>query len=113
MTNDEIRIAVADLCGWKKHMRIGRGFSGRPTSEDGWLMPNGTFVRGGSQFPPNYPESLDACAEMEANLKDENEKRLYISHLVNTLKSGEFAVMAPANNRCRAFLSTKNWIPKQ
>ncbi len=53
-----------------------------------------------------YCSSLDACATVEAGLKDEETKRIYVDHLVCLMEPGEFTVMAKAPQRARALLAT-------
>lgn len=101
MTNDEIRIAVAELCRWKQELVDNRS-NPDPESDECYTTM------------PNYPESLDACALMERDtLHTEQEKRVYVDHLVAEMKPGEFTVMADALRRCTARLKMANkWKDK-
>lgn len=52
----------------------------------------------------DFHGDLNACAQFEATLPEEQIKRLYVYHLASLMKPGEFTVMAPAPQRCEAFL---------
>jgi len=54
MTNDQIRIEVAKATGWTKH-------------REGWHH-SVLCHEGGRPAPPDYPNDLNACHEMEAGL---------------------------------------------
>lgn len=108
MNNDEIRIAVAKLCGWTN---IGHGFTGELI---GLIKERGFFV------VPNYPLSLDACAEFEKGLKS-SEHWSFRAELwriteadprqVNGEEHNRRYISATALQRCEAFLRMKGkWI---
>lgn len=126
MTNEEIRIKVAEAMGWKP-----------PFNEREWLYNSGSegedvygkFVGtdpcGDREQVPNYPFDLNACAEFEAELK---KLRVFSSYLSNLalicgfnaqgneawfkLHAGLEAVCsATARQRCLAYLKTKGIIP--
>lgn len=106
MTNEQIRIAVAEECGWK-----------RATHAKGWNTPNGTYI---GESLPNYPESLDACAEFEKGLTA-TELVEYNSNLkliinrdrvkrglgTHPLAAYDFEWHATPLQRCEAFLRLK------
>lgn len=104
MTNNQIRIAVAEECGW-----VRQGL---------YLIPplnyNGDRDKALKQDCPNYPESLDACAEFEktiASLKDGASNPMYDPEYVYesnlcSLNKGK-AWSATPLQRCEAFLRLK------
>lgn len=83
MTNEEIRIAVAELCGytWSKphfgHDSIWHVTPISPGQDDLWNDDSSKWagephdVQQEIQLLPNYPESLDACREFENKLNTE------------------------------------------
>lgn len=96
---DEINRAIAELCGWTKIEPIGIGYSPKLV----WLSI------------PNYHGSLDACAQFEATLTDD-ETREYERQLdvVTLPRNGESILAvtshswhATAPQRCEAFLKVK------
>lgn len=120
MTDEEIRIKVAESLGAKWHSvlttpkieRLVLAF--RQWTDLGanrWDLPDGRVL---SHDVPNYPEDLNACAEFEAALTDE-ERRSYFFHLFGTqrLEDGDLwkAVSATARQRCQAYLKTKGLLP--
>jgi len=64
MTTNEINNAIAEACGWKPVL-ICLDFNGNPFE--------------GQSTPPNYAESLDACAEFERTLTDDGQLRFAVS----------------------------------
>lgn len=82
LTKEQIRIKVAELCGLHK-------------------CPCGNLFCAGDRDTPNYPEDLNACAEMEATLS----YRLYDQNLreISGLSNDEIW-RASALQRCLAFL---------
>lgn len=94
MTDEEIRIKVAEACGEETVFNL----------------------------HPNYPEDLNACAEFETTLTDE-EQTHYTAQLI--AQCGEVAresrnlkfvrlfyqITATARQRCLAYLKTKGLIP--
>ena len=117
MTNEEIRIKVAEAMGWKS-----------PFNEREWLHNSGSegedvygkFVGtdpcGDREQVPNYPFDLNSCAEFEKMLTDE-EWRVYSAEIVSltlwdratdTMKR---ILQATARQRCLAYLKTKGIIP--
>jgi hypothetical protein len=115
MTNEHIRIKVAEACGWKQIPK-GKFYSGKWHAGDMWDFKD---------LPPDFPNDLDACAEMEKTLLNA-ERRVYIRHLneIHPLKPFKFIdmelkdfvdvemdiymlVSATALQRCEAFLRVK------
>jgi hypothetical protein len=118
MTPEQIRIAVAEACEWKRHSIDVRGFSGALHKEHGWMSPLGCYQRANQNVPPNYPEDLNACHEMEKTLgimtlpisHPLNRKwKLYESRLKRICeRDGTFITHATAPQRCEAFLRTED-----
>lgn len=109
MTNNEIRIAVAEACGFKRH------------GPNGWVM-GGTFYAlneeaedeeccggiGGGYTPglPNYPQDLNACHEMEKTIIGLHDTLQYL-HFLSPVHSEWTLATSTARQRCEAFLQTK------
>lgn len=78
MTNEQIRIKIAESIGWKKYNVTLLGWKG-------WIAPDGhKYPQGGDPYP-NYHKDLNACAEFRKGLT-EFEKREFITileHIVN------------------------------
>lgn len=122
MTKDEIRIAVAEAMGWT---RMDEDFN--PGVHGKTLFTCGTSLQGtppcdkdkpeddqAYEKVPNYPESLDACAEFERALT-EDECVEYNSWLVSVIgptvrlaKSDTWTWGALPMQRCEAFLRVKS-----
>lgn len=124
-TDEEIRIKVAEACGWKPY---------KPITHDGWpllMTPPGKPNKEGWLEPiHNYPADLNACASFESTLTDE-EKPCYVKWLNashptsdifypdqsergfnNNLAREVFGlVSATASQRCLAYLKTKGLLP--
>lgn len=108
MTNEEIRIKVAEAMGWEvisdTLCNVKPDKNGDPEIEP--IAPL-----------PNYPESLNACAEFEKTLTD-REHFSFRKHLWDiVIKLGpedtwdrQF-VSADAKTRCIAYLKTKGILP--
>lgn len=100
LTNEEIRIKLAESLAWRK-TPFGDSIGDHPRT---WRTLSDL---------PNYPESLDACAEFEKTLT-ECERRAYFFHLFGTqrLEDGDLwkAVAATPRQRCLAYLKTKGII---
>lgn len=107
LTDDEIRVMVAELCGWKR--RAWQDRKGRPCKS--WTSPEGRDMAG---MPPNYPADLNACAEAVASIPDDGSREKYLWALKRgimrnsaTQGADEFQVhSATARQRCEAFLAT-------
>lgn len=114
LTDEEIWIKVAEACGWvKQHHTV----SGRSV----WRK-NGEFATGGwadhwFQELPNYPADLNACAEFEKTLTDEEHLRYRVRLWNVVITEGDETtwdrqfISATARQRCLAFLKTKGIIP--
>ena len=110
MTNEEIRIKVAESLGWKPDCD-----GAKPWLRQ-WLSPCVTDPE--IRFLPNFPESLDACAEFEKTIKAIHiyNEQLEIVVLGHPLRGrdavAEFMLRcATPRQRCLAYLKTKNLIP--
>lgn len=108
MTDEEIRIKVAESLGWTVNPEV-RDLGTHPQMERG------------HHFLPNYPLDLNACAEFEKLLTYE-EADEYDDHLGDICKRDNdltdnptpwrFAVTtATARQRCLAYLKTKGVLP--
>lgn len=96
MTNDEIRIKVAEAMGFTN------------TSFVCWRG----HLDGYERRIPNYPEDLNACAEFEATLTDDEwtdylNQLYFITFKVGAKDRDRQAVSATARQRCLAYLKTK------
>lgn len=107
MTDEEIRIKVAEEMGWTV-VQDEHGVCG---TIDGihWHSPAGF---------PNYPESLDACAKFEKTIKtphkyNEQLELVVLGYLLKEKDSiAEFMLRcATARQRCLAYLKTKGILP--
>lgn len=100
LTDDELRVRVAELRGWKNHAR---------GSYHDWRDADGCS-RNTSTGMPNYPADLNACHEFERNLAGFNPQTAksqygdYISAL-QTITGWWRTPCAPARARCEAFLT--------
>lgn len=103
MTNEEIRIKLAESLAWRK-TPFGDSIGDHPRT---WRTLSDL---------PNYPESLDACAEFEATLtwKEHLSFRKHLWDIVITLGPEDTwdrqFVSADAKTRCLAYLKTKGLI---
>lgn len=103
MSDEEMNAKIAELRGWKREIR--RSYRETP----GWFHPNGVSL---FDAPPRYTEDLNACAEFERGLADE-ERWSYLEKL-GTGPSQFFTwncCHATARHRCEAFLMTKGVQP--
>ena len=102
LTDKELRIKVAELLGWK-NIRVDWDYFDYQddtglvaTNEIGYTLPL-----------PDYPQDLNACADMEKSLihtPDESTWSEYREHLVGML--GKEWGFATARQRCEAFILT-------
>lgn len=122
MTDDEIRIAVAECCGWIPELR-------RAEIPEADFVHEETFWRKGDQVSrspwlPNYPADLNACAEMEKTINEEQQRFEYWRQLHNVTKPEGYEprpgcdahtwgfITATARQRAEAFLRMKLlWKP--
>ena len=118
LTDEEIRIKVAELCGYHIYVE----------NKEGWAFlcaPNGDRLSDSYhpacrttmwlKFVPNYPQDLNACHAMEKCLTDEQWGK-YTAHLLDIVSEHidkENARLrsvcycsATARRRCNAFVMT-------
>lgn len=95
MTEDQIRIAIAEICGYKVPFRF-----------EYWV--NEYLLDGEGRSVPDYPFYLDDCAKFEKTLTDVEEKALYAAmlHCGNDERYWACATATPLR-RCEAFLRVK------
>lgn len=119
-TNGQLRIAIAEVLGWK-HIKndIGLARKNCTNSFDGLVgispivqrMEHGQDESKDYNYwiIPNWPESLDACHEMEATLTDDEYHTGYKQTLATIVGlSGSMRMpSATALQRCLAFLRVK------
>lgn len=115
MTPEEQRIKIAELCGWTKikevesswppDMGLPKEWIGYPPDYPGPNEPHIAFSE-----VPNYPEDLNACADMEATL---SKYELDIMDLelwkISRKETGDMTWRATAARRCGAFLKVKGF----
>lgn len=127
LTDEEIRIKVAESRGWTREPTDIQGLYG-------WISPQGGFAGRyhhpempepyeGDPSVPNYPKDLNACAEFEATLTDEEQQEYFyqLNEEVGLVSPRSPAwllewsvfklVTATARQRCLAFLKTKGILP--
>jgi hypothetical protein len=107
MTDDQIRIAIAEWCGWTFQPMTGP--LGCP-----WVMPSATKWEDRMPQPPDYPNDLNAVHEVE-NIINSNTDLGYaydmaLCKLVNAYEEGLCNHVrlyhATARQRCEALLKT-------
>jgi hypothetical protein len=100
MTEQEINIAIAEACGWKKVIREGSGHAGY--EDDLWGDKPGVAVR----CPiPDYCHDLNAMHEAEKMLSPYQQDD-YWNELAGLLHQPQM-VHASARQRAEAFLRVK------
>lgn len=106
MKTKHIRIAVAECLGWKLSP------PNQSWPNPYWTDPKDNVLKTFEELP-NYPDSLDACAEFEKTLTDEELDR-YARELVFLMKTGEPRVfMSPPLRRSIGYLRVKGkWTEK-
>jgi hypothetical protein len=111
MTDEEMRIAIAEACGWKlgKCGPINAREVGCLDSEPYWIHPDGRRDHGDDWQPPDFLNSLDAMHEAEETLTDEKfdqyDEILWCD--VDAERKGTRAYLsADARTRATAFLKT-------
>lgn len=114
LSNEELRVRCAEACGWTD------------IREQDWCSPMADPYdasnisqfwqginpeHGEKEEIPNYPESLDAMAEAEKTLSDEEDFRRYDAVLgelsgekIFSLSRQRFKVLAEARQRAIAFV---------
>lgn len=115
---DELRIKVAELCGWKKEQieawKVVRDLkkeqSKLPRPRDsfsGWSMIDKIEAAESSEQyygdPPDFPSDLNACVEFEKGLTNKDLCVRYILNL-DAVCGDESIISATAEQRCRAFI---------
>lgn len=114
MTNEEIRIKVAEAMGarlWNNPTQSG------PSQLWGFQVPSPSEVFArmwlcgeADCLLPDYPKDLNACAEFEKMLTDEEK-----TDFIRELNKGDFSyrrlAFATARQRCITYLKTKGIIP--
>ena len=96
LTDDEIRVRVAEICGWADIREEDRsGFGGYRGTD-----PNGKTL----SFVPNYPADLNACAEMERTMT-RAQLWLFDDYMLHICRDAMMAKHATARQRCQAFLT--------
>lgn len=131
MTNDEIRIAVAESMGWGDIKRCGKS-SMQPSDTGAQLRGTKDDITSSERtyyFLPNYPLDLNACAEFEKTLepfewsdytmairriiqRDCNKPECYVPGSDRSQLIADFWFYhATALQRCEAFLRTRGlWV---
>lgn len=110
MTPESQRIAIAESLGWKwKETRRHHFGAVEPIRE--WTNPSGDNQGIHPQIP-NYPEDLNACAEMEKTLdidpdNADSPRYAYARALYNVCADKTQPFRATAAQRCEAFLRVK------
>lgn len=107
LTDEEIRIKVAEACGWEvisdTLCNVKPDKNGDPEIEP--IAPL-----------PNYPADLNACAEFEKTLTDE-EWGVYSAEIVSltlwdrATDTVKRILQATARQRCLAYLCVKGILP--
>lgn len=103
MSDEKIRIAIAEMCGWVKHKRNDRG-------NMEWMSPNGTLLTG-THTIPDYLNDLNAMHEAEKWLMKthwEVYKEIYIRRYMDCHQFN--GVSATANERAHCFVKTLEHI---
>ena len=117
LTDDEIRIKVAELMGWErfpdKDMPFGHTYWAR--FEHGHFKKDTT--EHGNKLP-DWPRDLNACSEMEKTLWHTPEMWLNYVNLLQTRKDYDNGaacawVSATARQRCEAFILTREEVRKK
>ena len=118
-TDEEIRIKVAEAMGARWHCVLTGPQSERLVLAFSqwtnlgplrWELSDGRIL---SPQISNYPESLDACAEFEKTLTDEELEayREHISELLNDTARIGLGFTAKPKIRCLAYLCVKGILP--
>ena len=105
MTDEQMRIKIAEACGWKALEYEDFSKYGVPC-----FMLMGSNNTGTRLAPPDYLNDLNACAEFEAMLTSA-ERFTYLVELNKLCGDEPSAVWATARQRAEAFLKTKGILP--
>jgi len=102
MTNEEQRISIADICGWKWDEETVWSPDGSRTARTNLAKYRAPL----EEFFPDYPNDLNAMAEAEIACKTGDPIVYYDWLEVLTKKSGTRPWCATAAQRAEAFLRT-------
>ena len=104
MTDEQMRAAIAEVCGWKYHCMEGMAVGC-------WIVPH----QGGLDAePPDYPNDLNAMYEAESTLLFSRRQRYYekVKEIMSRDIRGTVAdiecIRATARQRAEAFCSIIN-----
>lgn len=111
LTDEEIRIQVAEAMGWHEEKEpVGSA------NASAWWHNNDRYPS--YLMPvPNYPADLNACAEFEKSLTEEEHLRYRVRLWNVVITEGDETtwdrqfISATARQRCLAYLKTKELIP--
>jgi hypothetical protein len=109
LTDEEINVRVAEVLGWRMEKDVSEWM---PPLELTWYYAPGSSQR--QAYPsPDYASSLDACAEFEATLTDQDWIK-YVEAVCSHFGTsryvhgyGDLTISASAKARCLAFLKVK------
>jgi hypothetical protein len=114
----ELRMKVAELCGWKflKQGVYVRAYPPGTSTDDGpcarFLIPSdrrNARIESCNENAPDYCNDLNACHSFETQMqeRDGSEFDRYVKALVNIVNlEGGYYICATAQQRCRAFVET-------
>lgn len=118
MTDEQLRVRVAELLGWRRSTWREQGYS-RGADGEVWLEKDSNICRplhaddDPFKYPfPDYPHDLNACHEMEkALLRTDDKGRVlgtkwytYAHTLSSLVPFGQPIICATARQRCEAFV---------
>ena len=106
MTRREIRIAIAEELG---HQHVAGRFIGDTMSIGKWEICSGICGEGG-YVVPDYPNDLNACAEMEKALNTSALRGSYhrrLTEIADGDSQADQLCHATARQRCEAFLRVR------
>jgi hypothetical protein len=101
MSDEQIRIAIAEACGWRRQISESAILGIISTQ---WFKPDGTKahpheVSGNALgYTPDYPNDLNAMHEAEKNLGNGQHEK-YESHIQNILIKEELKWMSGGKNK--------------
>lgn len=115
MNHEKQRIAIAEACGWTKHIEYISGFTDLPeggkrqVQRIGWKNPRGIFHTTKSYWPPDFIADLNAMHEAEKVLPHDKRRAYGIALLDVIERSGTDPdrfnhIHATAAHRAEAFL---------
>ena len=113
MTNEEMRIAIAEACGWTEIQPSTAPEEFKRGSHGMLRLPGG--VRTPSTQIPDYLNDLNAMHEAELVFIGEGKSPNYFAYRQQLYQlcclSPELAIHATAAQRAEAFLRTKGLLP--